>query len=411
MSAIVEKSRLRDASRAVSRPEDVGLSSARLARIRPALEQEIAEKRIPGAVVMVARHGEIAHVDAIGARNLADAAAMTADSIFSIASMTKLMTSVAIMMLYEEGALLLSDPASKYLPQLAGMNVGVGEGADFKLVPATHDFTIQDLLRHTSGLTYPYRGTGEVHRRGPGEPFAMTVQHDREAFLDILGKSPLMFQPGTTWEYGYSTDVLGFIVEKVSGKTLAAFLQEQLWGPLGMADTSFALPKEKFGRYAHAFPTDALTGAPVAIPHAKMPVTKWDMGGGGAVSTAADYMRFLQMLLNGGESGGRRYLGRKTVAYMTADHLGSRIVNRITTMDASCEGYGFGLGVAVRLQTGVAGVIGGAGDWYWSGVFGTYYWVDPVEKLAVVFMAMAPGMIRLRYRALLRPLVLQAIVD
>ena len=405
MSAV---ERLRDTA---GRPEDVGLASYRLRRIRPALEAEIAAKRIPGAVVMIARHGEIAHCDAVGVRDPASGTAMTTDTIFSIASMTKVMTSVAILMLYEEGRLLLSDPASKYLPQLAGMQVGVGSGGDFKLAPATHEFTVQDLLRHTSGLTYPGRGDTEAHRRQPGDPFTMAVRHDRDAFLDLLGKTPLLYQPGTAWEYGFSTDMLGFIVEVVSGKTLGAFLAERLWAPLGMTDTAFALSPEKTGRYARAFPNDAMSGQPVSIFHATGATTKWETGGGGAVSTAADYMRFLQMLLDGGVYEGRRYLGRKTVSYMTADHLGTRIENRVTTMDASCEGYGFGLGVAVRLGTGVAGVIGSTGDWYWSGVFGTYFWVDPLEKLICVFMAMAPGAIRLRYRALLRPLVLQAIVD
>jgi CubicO group peptidase (beta-lactamase class C family) len=179
-----------------------------------------------------------------------------------------------------------------------------------------------------------------------------------------------------------------------------------------MNDTSFSLPPSKSDRYARAFANDYLTGEPVAIPHASPDFKpRWESGGGGATSTASDYMRFLQMQLNGGELEGQRYLSRPTVNYMTSDHLGSRIENRVTTMDPSCEGYGFGLGVAVRLQTGIAGAIGSAGDYYWSGVFGTYYWVDPAEDLAVVFMAMAPGQLRLRYRALMRPLVLQAIVD
>ena len=336
---------------------------------------------------------------------------MTPDTIFSIASMTKAMTSVAMLMLYEEGKLLLSDPASKYLPQLAGMKVGVGTGSDFRLAPATHDFTLQDLLRHTSGLTYPGRGTTEAHARQPGDPFKMALTRERDEFLDLLGQTPLLYQPGTAWEYGFSTDIVGHVVEVVSGQTLGAFLKERLWSPLGMTDTAFLLAPEKASRYARAFPTDVLTGAPVSIFHAKPITPKWETGGGGAVSTAADYMRFLQMLLAGGTYEGRRYLSRKTVAYMTADHLGTDIENRVTTMDPSCAGYGFGLGVAVRLGTGVAGVIGSAGDYYWSGVFGTYFWVDPAEKLAVVFMGMAPGQIRLRYRALLRPLVLQAIVD
>ena len=392
-------------------PESVGMSSVRLARIRRALEREIADKRIPGAVVAIQRRGTLVYLDAIGARDPAIGAPMRPDCIFSVASMTKLMVSVAIMMLYEEGRPLLSDPASKYLPELAGMRVAKSLDWPLTTVPAEREFTIQDLLRHTSGLTYKTRGTSAAHKAHP-DGMRDLVRMSKAEFLAALGKAPLLYQPGTAWEYGLSTDVLGLIIEAITGETLGQHLHERLWAPLGMNDTSFALPEAKRDRYARAFPKDYLTGEPVAIPHASPEFKpRWELGGGGATSTAADYMRFLQMLLNGGELDGRRYLSRPTVKYMTSDHLGAKIENRVTTMDPSCEGYGFGLGVAVRLQTGIAGAIGSAGDYYWSGVFGTYYWVDPAEGLAVVLMAMAPGQLRLRYRALMRPLVLQAIVD
>ncbi|MEA2840198.1 MAG: hypothetical protein QOF41_1528 [Methylobacteriaceae bacterium] len=392
-------------------PESVGMSSARLERIRPALEREIAEKRIPGAVIAIQRRGKLVHLDAIGARDAATGAPMRPDCIFSVASMTKLMVSVAIMMLYEEGRLLLSDPASKYLPELAGMKVARSLDGPLATVPAHREFTIQDLLRHTSGLTYQTRGTSEAHTLYP-DGMRDLARMSKAEFLAALGKAPLLYQPGTAWEYGLSTDVLGLIIEAITGETLGRHLHERLWSPLGMNDTSFTLPRSKAERYARAYPNDYLTGEPVTIPHASADFQpRWESGGGGATSTAADYMRFLHMLLNGGELEGRRYLSRPTVNYMTADHLGHRIENRVTTMDPSCEGYGFGLGVAVRLQTGIAGAIGSTRDYYWSGVFGTYYWVDPSEDLAVVFMAMAPGLLRLRYRALIRPLVFQAIMD
>jgi CubicO group peptidase (beta-lactamase class C family) len=392
-------------------PESVGMSSIRLGRIRPALEREIAAKRIPGAVIAIQRRGKLVHLDAIGVRDPATGAPMRPDCIFSVASMTKLMVSVAIMMLYEEGRLLLSDPASKYLPELAGMKVAKSLDGPLTTIPAHRDFTIQDLLRHTSGLTYQTRGTSQAHKLYP-DGMRDLARLSKKHFLEKLSKAPLLYQPGAAWEYGLSTDVLGLIIEAITGDTLGRHLHERLWSPLSMSDTSFTLPQSKSDRYARAFPNDYLTGEPVAIPHASPDFSsQWESGGGGATSTAADYMRFLQMLLNGGELEGRRYLSRLTVNYMTSDHLGHRIENRVTTMDPSCEGYGFGLGVAVRLQTGIAGTIGSAGDYYWSGVFGTYYWVDPAENLAVVFMAMAPGQLRLRYRALMRPLVLQAIVD
>ena len=392
-------------------PESAGMSSARLARIRPALEREIAGKRIPGAVVAIQRGGTLVYLDAIGVRDPATGTPMRPDCIFSVASMTKLMVSVAVMMLYEEGRLLLSDPASQYLPELAGMKVAKSLDGPLTTVPAEREFTIQDLLRHTSGLTYRTRGTSEAHKAYP-DGMRDLASMSKAEFLETLSKAPLLYQPATAWEYGLSTDVLGLIIEVITGDTLGKHLHERLWAPLGMNDTSFALPESKRDRYACAFPNDYLTGEPVAIPHASAEFQpRWESGGGGAVSTATDYMRFLQMLLNGGEFEGRRYLSRPTVNYMTSDHLGHKIENRVTTMDPSCEGYGFGLGVAVRLQTGIAGAIGSGGDYYWSGVFGTYYWVDEEEDLAVVFMAMAPGQLRLRYRALMRPLVLQAIAD
>ncbi|MGD9830497.1 MAG: serine hydrolase domain-containing protein [Hyphomicrobiaceae bacterium] len=395
-----------------ARPEEVGLSSERLARMRTALELEVAEQRIPGAVVAVARRGRLAVLDAVGKLDPAGSAPMQADAVFSIASMTKLMVSTAIMMLYEEGRLLLTDPAAKYLPELAEMKVAVtSPSGAMTLVAAERPFTIQDLLRHTSGLTYRDRGTSEAHKLYPGSSTTAAVRLTKAEFLEALAKVPLVYQPGTTWEYGFSTDVLGLVVEAVTGKSLGEALRERLWAPLGMRDAGFALSDAQQSRYARAFPNDVLTGQPIAIHHATGKSFKFESGGGGMVATAADYMRFLEMLRRGGELDGQRYLGRKTVDYMTADHLGSHVVNRITTMDAACVGYGFGLGVAVRMQTGVAGLHGSTGDYYWSGAYGTYFWVDPAEELCTVFMAAAPGQIRLRYRQLLRALVLQAITD
>lgn len=393
-------------------PASLGFDARRLGRIREALERDVAEQRIPGAVVGVARHGQLAYLEGVGYRDKTANASMWADAIFSIASMTKPMTSVAIMLLHEEGRLLLTDPASKFLPQLAGMKVAKSPVSDvLETVAADREMTVQDLLRHTSGLTYRDRGPGAAYKVYPGSSITAAVAYDKEAFLDALAKSPLVYQPGTVWEYGFSTDILGLIVEAVSGQSLGAFLKERLWGPLGMADTGFVVPQSSAGRYAHALPNDPLTGQPQPVHHATGAVMKWESGGGGAVSTAADYLRFTQMLLNGGVLGDTRILGRKTVELMRADHLGPEIVNRITTMDPSCNGYGFGLGFAVRRQAGVAGMLGSAGDYYWSGVYGTYFWIDPSEQLTTVVMAAAPGLTRLRYRQLVRALVLQALVD
>ncbi|MFM9942477.1 MAG: serine hydrolase domain-containing protein [Hyphomicrobiaceae bacterium] len=392
--------------------QSVGFDPGRLGRIREALERDVKAGLIPGAVVGIARKGKLAYLEAVGMRDVAKATPMWADAVFSIASMTKPMTSVAIMMLHEEGRLLLGDPASKYLPQLKDMKVAKSPTSEtLDLVPCEREMTVQDLLRHTSGLTYRDRGTGAAYKTYPGSSVSASVKHGREEFLGLIAKSALLYQPGTVWEYGFSIDILGLIVEAVSGQTLGAFLKERLWSPLGMADTSFDLPEQSRGRYAQALPKCPLTGQPLVVHHATGQSTQWESGGGGCVSTAADYLRFTQMLLNGGALGGTRVLGRKTVEMMAADHLGPEIENRIVTMDAACNGYGFGLGFAVRKSAGIPGLMGSAGDYYWSGVYGSYFWIDPKEDLTVVFMAAAPGQMRLRYRQLLRGLVLQAIVD
>lgn len=393
-------------------PSAVGLEAARLARIREALERDVKAGLLPGAVVGIARHGKIAYLEAVGQRDAAAGQPMWADAVFSIASMTKPMTSVAIMMLAEEGRLLLGDPVSKFLPQMANMKVARSPTADtLETVPAEREMSVQDLLRHTSGLTYDNRGTSAVHRAYPGSSVSAAVRLGRDEFLETIGKVPLLYQPGTAWEYGFSTDILGHIVEAVSGESLGAFLKARLWDPLGMADTAFTLSKSAEARYARAFPKCPLTGQPESVHHATGDTMKWESGGGGAVSTAADYLRFVEMLRAGGTLSGTRILGRKTVELMRADHLGPEIQNRLTTMDPAFNGYGFGLGFAVRRAAGISAAFGSAGDYYWSGVYGTYFWIDPSEELSVVFMAAAPGQLRLRYRQLVRALVLQAVVD
>ena len=393
-------------------PASVGFDPVRLGRIREALEREVAEERIPGAVVGIARRGQLAYLEGVGYRDKAANAPMWADAIFSIASMTKPMTSTAIMMLLRGGPT-AAGRSGVEIPAAARRHEG-GEVADLGVLettPAEREMTVQDLLRHTSGLTYRDRGPGAAYKAYPGSSITAAETYEREQFLIELAKAPLLYQPGTVWEYGFSTDILGLIVEAVAGKPLGAFLRERLWEPLGMSDTAFALDDAGKPRYARALPNDPLTGLPQSIHHATGIPMKWESGGGGAISTVADYLRFAQMLLNGGTLGSRRILGRKTVELMRADHLGSGIVNRITTMDPSCTGYGFGLGFAVRKEAGVAAMLGSAGDYYWSGVYGTYFWIDPAEQMVTVFMAAAPGQMRLRYRQLARALVYQAIVD
>ena len=394
-------------------PEDVGLSSERLARIRSSMDREIASGMLPGGVLGIMRQGRLAYLESFGVRDPATREPMPADAIFSVASMTKAMVSVVIMQLMEEGYLLLADPVSKYLPQLANLRVAKSLDPNIADTRAPERIpTIQDLLRHTSGLTYRDRGQSAAHKLYPGSSIVAAVKLGSEEFLDALSKAPLLFDPGTAWEYGFSSDVLGLVIEAITRQPLREALQTRLWCPLGMADTAFEVPESKTSRYARCFLKDPLSGAAQQIHHATSDKMKWDSGGGGSVSTVQDYLRFTEMLLNAGELGETRILGSKTVELMTADHLAPEPGRRIAdTMDPSAMGYGFGLGFAVRRHTGTSSIPGSAGDYYWSGVYGTYFWVDPKERMSVVFMAATPGLLRLRYRQLVRGLVYQAIVD
>jgi CubicO group peptidase (beta-lactamase class C family) len=394
---------------APAEPESVGLSSPRLRRIGEALRREVEEGRIPGAVVGVVRAGKLAHLEAAGHRDPAAKEPLKTNAIFSIASMTKPMTSVAAMMLVEEGRVLLADPVSKYLPPLAEWKVADAGGTT--RVPKQPP-TVQDLLRHTSGLTYRDRGTTPAHALYPGSSVWAAERMAKDEVIAALAKAPLLFDPGSNWEYGFSSDVLGFVVEAVAGKPLGAFLQERVWGPLGMVDTGFALPAAKRPRYALGLAKDPVTGEANVIPHHATDKTqKWESGGGGTVSSVSDYLRFAEMLRRGGRLGSVDILGRGTVKLMTSDHLPASFNNMIADkMDPAATGYGFGLGFAVRRQDGIAAMAGSAGDFYWSGVYGTYFWIDPKEELSVVFLAAAPGQIRLRYRQMMRNLVYQALV-
>lgn len=395
-----------------ARPEAVGMSSQRLERLGQALRREIDEGRLPGAVVAVARKGKLVYYEAFGFLDKAAGIAMPKDAIFNIASMTKPLTAVGALILYEEGRLLVNDPVGKYLPHLDGMPVAVlsngasGEEA-IATEPARRKVTLQDLMRHTAGLTYGNRGTSALHKRY--DTLSTSSQTGAE-FLDRLSKLPLHYQPGTMWDYSLGLDVLGLVVEAVTKQALGQFLDERLLRPLGMVDTAFIVPAEKANRYAKPLPLDPLTGKPqTAADRTKPP--KMDCGGGCAVSTAADYLRFAQMLLNRGALENTRILGRKTVESMTADQLGPEVDMRHLRNYPNINGYGFGLSVAVRRHDGVAGIMGSPGDYNWGGANGTYFWVDPKEELAVVFMAAAPGALRLHNRQLMTTLVLQAITD
>jgi CubicO group peptidase (beta-lactamase class C family) len=397
-----------------AKPEAVGLSSERLERVSRALRSEIEAGKFPGAVALVARKGHVVYFESFGVRDPASGAPMGKDAIFRLYSMTKPFASVAAMMLMENGNLLLSDPVAKFLPQLAKREVSVsqldpatGKVVD-SVVPADRDMTIQDLLRHTSGLVYgsftPNQQIKELYAKN-GVDWANVTPEEQ---IERLGKVPLAHQPGTTWEYSLSTDVLGRVVEKVSGQPLGRFLDEWVFGPLKMPDTSFVVPAAKLGRLAQPLAIEPSTGQPIKLVDVTVP-PKNDAGGAGSASTAADYARFLQMLLNGGQLDGRRLLSPTTVAFMTSDHLGPM---KIVPLGGVGTGYGFGLGFAVRTTPGIAGVSGSVGEYRWGGAAGTAFWVDPKEEMIIVLMLQgAPGPARGYTSTLFRQMVRQAIVE
>jgi CubicO group peptidase (beta-lactamase class C family) len=388
-------------------PEAVGLSSARLERLAQAIKQDVDHGRMPGAVVAIARKGKLAYYESFGFVDKAANTPMPKDAIFALASMTKPMVAVGTLMLEEQGDLLLNDPIGNYLPQLKEMKVATARGIE----PAHRQPTLQDMLRHTAGVSYGNRGDTPLHKLYESKLKSAANQSGGE-FLQELGKLPLHYQPGTQWEYSHGLDVAGLAVEAVTKKRLGDFLKERLFGPLGMVDTGFMVPASKAARIAKPFPVDPDTGRPTAF---RMPVTPWqyDCGGGCASGTALDYLRFAQMLLNKGTFEGTRLLSRKTVEYMTANQLGPNVdVSRLNEFAVEhMDGFGFGLGVAVRTQPGVAGVPGTPGEFLWSGAQGTMFWVDPKEEMAVVFLANTPGPVRRHYRELVKTLVVQAIAD
>ena len=394
-----------------AKPEDVGMSSERLALIRRSVEAEIAGGQMPGAVLAIARHGKLVYFEAFGWRDKAAGVPMTTDSIFSIASMTKPMVAVGALELVEQGRLLMDDPLAKYFPKFADMQVAVLDAKKETIVdkvPAARKITLQDLFRHTSGLIYGGRGTTAVHKLYPGGSVDAATQMTGPEFLDRLSSLPLLWQPGTVWDYGFGLDVLGLVIEQTSGDPLGRYLQSHLWSPLGMVDTSFALPADKASRKAKPLPVDPISGQPQGVRQTSL---KFECGGGCALSTASDYMRFAAMLLNKGQYRETRILGRKTVEYMLANQLGPDVKNLVGNADPTRADYGFGLGLAVRTTPGVVRLLGSVGDFSWPGATGTTWWADPKEDLIVVWMAEPPGAMRWKYRQMINALVYQAIAD
>jgi CubicO group peptidase (beta-lactamase class C family) len=394
-------------------PEDLGFSSERLARITDELKADVDKKMLPGATLLIARHGKIAYFETFGWLDPDKKIAMTKDAIFRIFSMSKPITTVAAMILVEEGKLLLSDPIAKYLPQFANVKVlvpnadprDVGTGDGYHLVAPKRAPTIQDLMRHTAGFTYGFWDgpVAKMYR----ESGLFGGDFDNAEFVNRIAKLPLAYQPGSSWNYSNAVDVLGRIVEVVSGQSLGRFEKERILDPLGMTDTGFYVtdPARK-GRIAQGLDTDnQVFGFPLFDPTL---AGKLEAGGQGMESTAIDYARFLQMMLNGGELDGSRILAPTTVALMTHDHLGT--IGPGPTLYLPGPGTGFGLGFAVRRDQGLATISGSVGNYFWAGAAGTMFWNDPEQQMQVVFMIQAPKQ-GFHFQALMPDMVYAALTE
>jgi CubicO group peptidase (beta-lactamase class C family) len=382
---------------AAASPEETGFSATGLARLTATMQREVAAGRVPGVAMLIARAGKLAYRRDVGALR-PGGPALRHDAIFRIYSMTKPIVSVALMMLVEEGRLFVNEPIGKFVPEFADPKVGVERNGQLELVAAERAITIQDLLRHTSGLTYAFTGNSAVQRLyGGSKLFAADPANAKEPlardlttaeFVAELAKLPLIDQPGASWYYGHSTDVIGRVIEVVSGQTLGTFLDERILKPLGMRDTAFFCPAEKRDRVAGPFDRDPETGKPVQLIETQTR-PRFESGGGGLFSTMDDYARFTDLLYRGGTLGGVRIISRKTLEYMTADHLGPKV--RIANPNLLQPGHRFGLGFSVRLEIGQALTAGTPGEYSWGGLAGTVFWIAPKEELIGMMMIQGPG--------------------
>ena len=382
-----------------TKPESLGLSPLRLQKMSDVFRREIDKGTMPGATIMVARGGQIGWFDALGKQNPAEGRPMAQDSIFRIFSMTKPIVSIGVMMLLEEGHFLLDDPIAKFIPEFAEQKVGVENNGKLDLVPLKRPITIQDLLRHTSGITYEHTGNSLVQQLyQQSRVRSRKITNAEHAAL--VASLPLICQPGAEWNYSRSTDILGRLIEVVSGQSLGAFLDQRILAPLQMTETAFHTAADNAHRLAEPFAADPWNGDKIQFfDMLEEPVM--ESGGGGLVSTTMDYARFAQMLLNGGALDGVRIVGRKTLEFMASDHLAPSVEIKGTLTQ---PGHSFGLGFGVRTEEGIAPFSGSVGQFFWSGMGGTFFWIDPKEDLFAIFMSQAPGQ-RVYTRTLVRNLV------
>ncbi len=381
--------------------ETVGLIPERLERMTEVITREIQGKA-PGAAMLIARGGMIAYRQCVGQLK-EGGPEMTDDAIFRIYSMTKPIVSVAAMGLIEEGRFSLVDPVSTFIPAFADVQVGVERDGRLELEKLRRPIIVQDLFRHTSGLTYGFTGGSEVQKRYQAAD-VLTGDKTAANHVEALAKLPLFCQPGTRFEYGVSTDVLGRVVEIVAGKPLGEVLRERIFEPLGMADTGFFTPKDKADRRAEPLSYDFMKAAQIAPNNFTSP-PKFESGGGGLLSTMTDYSRFCAMLATGGAFDGQRFLGPRTLRFMASDHLDANVDRSHFLL---WPGHGFGLGFAVRVAPGLAPSAGSVGEYFWGGVMGTAFWISPSDSLFAIFMIQAPEH-REYFRVLFRTLVNGAI--
>jgi CubicO group peptidase (beta-lactamase class C family) len=395
-------------------PGEIGLHATGLDRLSAVMQREVDTRHAPGVAMLIARGGKVGYRRDFGALR-PGGPPLPGNAIFRIYSMTKPIVTIALMMLLEDGKLFVADPITKFIPELTNLKVGVETDGKLELVAAKKAITIHDLLRHTSGLTYAFTGNSAVQRRYgeanlfTGDPANSNRFLSRDLttaeFITELAKLPLIAQPGDSWDYSHSTDVIGRVIEIVSGQSLGAFLSERIFKPLGMNDTAFFVPPERYERLAEPFPADPDGGPPVQLIEMRA-APRFESGGGGLFSTMDDYSRFAHMLYQGGTFGGTRIVSRKTLEWMTSGHLAPEV--RIGTPSLLQPGHTFGLGFAVRREPGMGQTPGTVGEFFWGGVAGTYFWVAPKEELFALMMVQAPRQ-RDYFRQLFRTLVYAAL--
>jgi len=409
-SLVACQSTVVDAKNTASAAESVGFSSERLDRIAPVMQGYIDQGKLAGTLTLVAKDGKIVYLNAQGMQDKEASIPMSEDTIFRIYSMSKPVTAVAAMTLWEQGKFHMFDPIAKYLPEFANMKVYVsGSGDDMVLEDAKNPIRIIDLFMHTSGLSYGFTGSevDKLYQQLLSKPDEL----NRSNILNKMAALPLVHQPGTAWNYGVSTDIIGFLVEKLSGKRLGEYMQEAIFSPLGMKDTGFHVPANKVGRLTQIYTADRKTGKTIVMENEPLGDYMSDPeihnAGGGLVSTMQDYFTFAQMMLNGGEINGVRILGRKTVEYMSSNHL----PNNLIPFSADSQGEGYGLAMSVTVDPGMSGFMSSKGNFGWGGAASTYFRVDPVEKIILISMAQFIPIGFHRYHDDFRNLVYQALVE